>query len=677
MDLEGKQVLRVTIPEFERVKNKEQDEVYFLLHVTFGTHQRWITRRSYKEFAAFNTKCEQKFGSDAVPYFTGSIPFNYRSAENSEKRRFKLEEYVIAVLLKWPEWRPTQGLVVKMPHPDGLPDNRAKVHLFLLKFLEVDINAVVVDRGEEYELELKRKKEAEEAAAAENAEEARQRKVQAGEMSEVQAYQERLKAEGLLAAAPADEDADVKRKADEAAAAANKKKAGGGTAAAKSKAAKEKKEKKAKAGKPAEADVDVFSDSDGFDVIVERDNTKTKSDLRKFTSHARVRCRDYRLIPNSHIEYNFQIAICGATWTLSKRYSDVEKFHEAVVKVYGEAQTDVLPDFSEAFAPKWAKMDEDVAVKRQAFFTRYFEKLVGIIDRWRPMNKKLEILKPIELNKTSALSLADNSSQRSRNSFMGDTSGATEAALNALAQDDELHVVVDVNALIYEYFGFEERLKDFDADKAAEVQKEKEAALPQTLRVDLERERAVEAAKIRAANFQKRQKERPGMLRDEEVEDFARVLGSFDDDSEALRLVISFVTDGYYTAVPRAVNLMKLAEAKSAGSDFAAAGSPLLGASQSISDFDSLALRKEAEKKIGTAPVPCCITSRGLADLIKPVAFDDTKANIIKAMARVLSDDVHLSEALDGLMYDWEEVEQEVVAALSKPDVPVSTALEY
>jgi len=668
MDLDGNPVLAVTIPEFTRVKDKNEDEVYFVIHVSFGTHQRWVVHRSYKQFSAFNTKCEKRFGSEAVPYFTGSIPFNYRSPENSEKRRGKLEEYLVNVLKQWPAWRPTKGLVVKMPHPDGVPDQAAKVHVFLLEFLEIDKNAVVVDRGAEYEEQLKRKQEQEAAAAAETAEEVRQRKVQAGEMSEVQAYQERLRAEGLLSEAPP--------AADQAVAADSK-----GATPGKKEPKKSKKKAAAAAAaaaKAAEADVDVVSDDDGFDIVVERDNNKTKSDLRKFTSHARVRCREYRVVANSHIEYGFQIAICGATWTVPKRYSAVEEFHKAVVKIYGEAQTDVLPDWSQAFATKWEKMDEDVAKKRQSFFTRYFEKLVSIVDRWRPMNKKLAILKPIELNKKNALSLRDNTRSQSRSSFLGDTSD-TEAALTALAQgsEDELSITVDVNALIYEFFGFEERLSEFDADKAAEVQKEKEAALPQTLRVDLEKERQIEAARVRANNFQKRQKERPGMLRDVEVEDFARMLGSCDDDSEALRLAIAFVTDGYYTSVARPVNLLRLEERVKEGDDGDA--SPGLASSSSMHDLESAGARREAEKRVGPAPTPCCITSKALARLVRPVEFDDTKAHIIKALARVLSDDVHLAEALDELVYEWDAVEEEVRANLSKPDVPiqVGAALDY
>jgi hypothetical protein len=631
MTSESKSLLSIQIPNF----TSDDKDVFYHIHVRWGELQQWIVTKTYDEFTIFNDKIESRYGSENTPHFTGRFAaemfpikiFGSKSSEkNSEKRRPKLEEYFNEVLHKWQSWTPRD--IMLMPHPDGL-SGKVKMHSYVIEFLEFAQHAYAVDRGEQFEEALRKEREAAAVAAADTAEEQRQKRVEKGEMTETEAHQERLRQEGLL------EAPNPSPKQAAAAAAVPK---------------------KAPKKKVVELDDDIIVETsvgdDGFEIVeMAIDKKDVRKKLRKFTANVGITCREYRVVPNSHIDYVFQISLCGTSWTEAKRYSEIEALHKKLKKAYSEQDMGSVPNFDEAFANVWDKMDEKVARTRQQFFTSYFTALTQKLDHWLSAGNALQSIQIRKRGLTSNQLLQFDDTDES--------SGALSP---------EMMVTVDVNAFLYEFFNFKTHEKDLDAAHAEREQKVKQLLLSPSIQRDLERDRITQGLKTKADNFARRQKELPGILRDEEVEDFAKILVRYDDDREAIQLIQNFINTGYYLDVPRASNLMALNLAKAKQSGGSNGSGDGLVRETSASTFRSLSAMQSA---IGSADTPCSITSRGLARLVETIPFDDTRTQIIKLAARVLSDDVHIAEVLGTVLYEWDALENELRELLMVPDNPL------
>lgn len=663
MDTSGRNLLAVTCTSY--TINKV--DIVYHFNVNFGTRQSWTVNKTYDDFKAFHDVVSHKYGAANVPYFTGKVWIAPLSNKTGDKRKVKLEEYLADTLTKWPAWRPAKH-AVELPHPDGVRDQFVRLNRHIFEFIEVEDNMVALEDDGTFEADFGTAADPTSSggldgpAALPDEEEQEltpngsfvldattKRRIADGEITEMEAYFEKeQEREAKHAAKVAVDDTASPRDTRRA-----------------------RKEAKKNTGKPVVAAPTTREDSSDDDLVViehvvddaKREEVATK--LARFTSLVDVFVRDFTIIPNKHIEYNLSVSLCGFSWVVSKRYTAFEALNKQICSHYKMAEK-TLPDIKDAFATRWSKLEEDTGRMRQAFFTAYLRCLVENIDAWKPHNHTV----PLELTKRDP-------GQR-RSTFLGIDLNDDEA--EAFANDDGKPIKVFINKYVYEFLCFAEHKDDFSADAAQAAIEEKKESLPTEFRRDMEERRQEDLRSTKKANFDARRKQFAG-LRTAELEEFAEILGSFDDDREAIRRAKHFVRTGYYTTEhPRAVHLKLLQSRNDGAASFRGTGNALGGGAFSASNSSVFELSSQNSMRAfhhsslppdqldPSLQKPCGLRSDQLVILVRALSFDDTKHELVRVLSRVLCDDKHLDDVYAEVIYDWDRLAEEVQELLGYPD---------
>jgi len=98
------------------------------------------------------------------------------------------------------------------------------------------------------------------------------------------------------------------------------------------------------------------------------------------TSAIRVAVRGYTIHRDDRIDYSIAVEFGGFAWIVQKRFSELSKFHDELVKHYSKQ----VPPIDEAKKPAWRKLDPRTGMHRQLFFTAYLRSVVASIDTWEP-----------------------------------------------------------------------------------------------------------------------------------------------------------------------------------------------------------------------------------------------------------------------------------------------------
>ncbi len=100
-----------------------------------------------------------------------------------------------------------------------------------------------------------------------------------------------------------------------------------------------------------------------------------------------------------------------------------------------------------------------------------------------------------------------------------------------------------MNYLIFNFLNFQENVHQFMVETAVAAVESRKSQLPQMMLEKIETERTDDLKKTMQKNFQVRRK-KFGMMRDEDIENFARLIEQMDDDRDAVALVEQFTKEG-------------------------------------------------------------------------------------------------------------------------------------
>lgn len=353
--------------------------------------------------------------------------------------------------------------------------------------------------------------------------------------------------------------------------------------------------------------------ADGFVLVEETETMKRERHeavvfgCATMTSQMTILVRDFTILAD-RIDYVIFVSLFGNGWTISKRYSELEAFHNELLAFYGASAGMELPSLDPSKVPVWRKTDSDTGRLRQAFFTEYLKSVAAKIDSWEPREFIMSL------------------------PFTGPNGATTEAC---------------INGHFFNFLDFAAHVDEFVADVAVAAVEQRKTALPQDVLVAIQTARTEDQRANMRRNFEVRRR-RLSLLRSDEVAAFCDMLSHFDDDRDAIALVDRFVETGYFLSAcqPRLPPLAALIAAP------AAVAASLRNLSMAPST------RRLAQDDPSSSPhLYFGVTSEQLAQISRSLVFNDTRILVIKKLAHVLLDDYDLGDVLSTLYYEWDATE--------------------